>query len=131
MNSFKFNTFCTVIDTWGIPTGNLQAPQMGLFTDCINFKKDSLKGKYCTATLKATKTNQTYLNDTFSMGNVYEKLLNSRKSPFSSGICVPESCSIEQIKTFGSEILKQSQLKFKDVVCYEPPTLKAFDTFAM
>ncbi|KAG5669356.1 hypothetical protein PVAND_017244 [Polypedilum vanderplanki] len=103
--------------SFGILHGNTR--QFGLFTECLDFKHTTenekigiIYGQYCTV-------NQI----SFSNKSMVQKDFEQKNLQFESGICVPSSCNLEEVKNFANSFLKRADLTVTDVFCQQNKTI--------
>lgn len=125
-----------VYDTWaklpsGLLHGNLQTP--GHFTECVKFRHESIQGQHCMITLRS-KINETSIassgrfewRDLGSLSR--ENMLN-----FVHGMCLPASCSNDEVLNYSNNFVSEAGLEAVKAVCRtnDPVAFTLIDYFTM
>lgn len=131
---FQFSDSFLVIDTWGGLSGTLHGYNFnaGLFGECVGFRHESIEGKYCLTQIHALKSRRkTKTLKSFDFGEIIHDALLTNNAQLTNGICVPKSCSNIEIYRYGNFLFSFNDYRWENIRCYEPPTVKTFDYFAM
>lgn len=98
--------------------------QIGLFDECRKFSHENIRGKYCIAATGAL--NKVVLpNNMLDFNSYYQKVTHQQE--FKQGICVPKECYAGEVMHIGNKVLKNVDLQWYDVTCFEQRTLDNFD----
>ena len=117
-----------MIDTWGTYSGVLHGHFLnpGLFKDCLSFQYGSIEGHYCQAQIKALPSST---NRSLNYGSIIHDILERQNLTLQNGICVPKSCSTDELWWHGNKLLADSNYQWENIYCYEPSKLDYFDHF--
>lgn len=87
--------FKTVFDSIGKPSSGVMEGLtfLGLYSECIDIKNHLFNGQYCLATVNLPKN--TMFQRYFGKREVVSSDLQAK-----IGICVPSTCSVDEIKSF-------------------------------
>lgn len=97
-----------MIDSWGkIPSGLMKGNfrELGNYEECINFNTKlplpfgQLEGQYCQITIPLIQSNLES-SDTYELTNRMNENfeIKSHKMKLKNGICIPKSCTVDDIK---------------------------------
>lgn len=108
--------------------------RFGRFTACMNFHRDlnssqAVQGQYCMISYTSILTHD-FDETSIEYGKYVSDSIYERDTMiFKSGICVPASCSFEQIVQFVKEFLRETNLIVLSVFCQtrENLTLRLLD----
>lgn len=152
----------TVFDVWakfqsGILHGNVR--NFGLFTECVRFRQNTLPdvglitGQHCTISFRSISDGSWNSDSDFSWRDmcgstisvisnwaiinfrnaVSGKVAQANILRLQSGICLPASCSIDQVLSYSNRILEQADLQATDADWWtnEGMSLTVIDIIAM
>jgi len=125
--------FQLVFDTWanlpsGIIHGNVQSP--GHFFECVKFRHNDIRGQHCmiTATGSANESSLTSYN-----WRQIGPIVREYDLTLVLGICLPESCSLERVIDYSTDILTEADMIAIAATCKtdDAASVEAIDIFAM
>lgn len=114
-----------------------KSQDLGLYDECANLNLNTnttagiIEGKYCVLT--AIKKSWVEIKMFFWKMTRIGKFSIYGSFYVSSGLCVPKSCSSDDVWRFSNQILKQNQMAFvkTQFSSNDPVQFKFFDYFAM
>lgn len=97
----------------------------------MNYRYEDIEGKYCIVGIKALDSFDYSKNDSLSFSNLLHDMMFKNHISTSSGICMPKSCSGQDIKRFSETLLASNNYEWNIGKCFEQPKFETFDAFVM